>query len=154
MSNMYLSPHFRLSEFTRSATAERLQINNQPDAAHLQNLMQLAQSLEEVRALFNVPLLVSSGYRSAALNQAVGGVATSDHAQGLAVDFTVQGQSVQAVCQAIERSGIRFDQLIFEQGVTDWVHLGIGSRMRQQVLSWRRGVGYVPGIRKIETGGV
>ena len=61
MSDMCLSPHFRLSEFTHSATAERLQINNQPDAAHLQNLMQLAQLLEEVRALFNAPILVSGG---------------------------------------------------------------------------------------------
>lgn len=150
MTDKQLTPHFKLSEFTRSATAESRGIDNTPDSEHLTNLINLANTLEAVRALFGgAPVVITSGYRSPALNKAVGGVATSDHANGLAADFTVKGYTVQQAAEKIAASGIRFDQLIFEQGSTEWVHLGIGSRMRGEVLSWKKGVGYVPGIRNL-----
>ena len=150
--DMRLSPHFLLSEFTRSSTAEARDIENRPGPEHYANLRQLAATLERVRsALGDNPILISSGYRSPALNRAVGGSATSDHANGLAVDFTCPGfGGVRAGCEAIVAAGIPFDQVIYEQGNTEWVHLGIGTRMRRQVLSWTPARGYVPGIRRLK----
>lgn len=148
---MQLSQHFTLEELLRSATADSRGIDNTPGPAHRANLERLALTLEEVRTLLGRPMLVSSGYRSPALNNAVGGSSVSDHSEGLAADFTApQFGAVFDVCRAIEVSGIAFDQLIFEQGATEWVHLGIGGRMRRQVLSWSKKVGYVKGLRKLE----
>lgn len=134
---MNLTEHFALIEFTRSATATRLGIANNPGAPELANLERLAQSLEIVRALLNdSPILISSGLRVAALNRAVGGVANSDHVQGRSVDFTAPGYgSPLAICHAIAASPIAFDQLIFER---TWVHFSIAQRdavPRRQVLT-------------------
>lgn len=148
---MRLSQHFTLAELTRSDTAIARGIDNSPGAVHLANLIRMAATLEDVRALLGGnPILISSGYRSPALNRAVGGSSTSDHANGLASDFTCPRYgSVMQVCEAIRDSRIRFDQLIYEQGATEWVHLGIGTRMRQQALSWSSRSGYVSGITRL-----
>lgn len=148
---MKLSPHFMLREFTRSDTAKRLGILNSPNATQTENLKRLALTLEEVRSLLGHPIIITSGYRSPALNRAVGGSTKSDHSHGLAADFHCPGfGSVQEVCLAIENSGINFDQLIFEQGSrSDWVHLGIGDRMRREVMSWKSGKGYFNGVLRL-----
>ncbi len=148
---MQLTPHFLLREFTRSDTAKRLGIINSPNAAQTENLKQLAFKLEEVRKLLGHPVIITSGFRSPALNRAVGGSTTSDHSHGLAADFHCPGfGSVEEVCRAIADSNIDFDQLIFEQGSrSDWVHFGVGDRMRREVLSWKSGKGYVRGVLKL-----
>lgn len=148
---MKLSEHFTLAEFTKSATADAQGISNNPTAEHLPNLKQLAAKLEEVRLLLgSVPMLISSGYRSSALNRAVGGVLTSDHCKGLAADFSApKFGSVEKICMIIKMSDIEFDQVIFEQGYTSWVHLGVGQRMRRQVLSWSSSKGYVNGVVRL-----
>lgn len=148
---MRLSEHFTLEEFTRSATATARGIDNTPNAAQLENLKRLAAALEDVRKLLGgKPIIISSGFRSAALNKAVGGSPTSDHANGLAADFTCPKYgSVESICRAIATSKVPFDQIIYEQGGTDWVHFGIGSRMRRQILSWAPGKGYVVGIHRL-----
>lgn len=149
-ADMRLSAHFVLGEFTRSSTATKRGIDNTPSQAHLANLRELAATLELVRSVLGHPIHISSGYRSPALNRAVGGSVTSDHANGLAADFTCPGfGSVQPVCEAILAAGIQFDQLIYEQGATEWVHLGIGTRMRRQVLSWSPKSGYATGLRRL-----
>lgn len=143
MNDIQLTKHFKLREFTRSATADQLGIDNAPSAEHLKNLTNLANTLEEVRTLIGSPIIISSGYRSPELNKAVGGVVNSDHANGLAADFSApKFGTVEQVSKKIANSAIKFDQLIFEQ---TWVHLSIGTRMRQQVLSLVRGR-YVNGI--------
>lgn len=151
VEEMKLSQHFLLREFTRSAVAESRGIDNAPNAAQLDNLRLLAGTLEEVRALLgNQPIIISSGFRSGALNRAVGGSATSSHGHGLAVDFVCpQHGHVMRICEAIRDSGIQFDQLIYEQGNTEWVHLGIDPRLRRQVMSWSKSAGYVTGIQKL-----
>lgn len=148
---MKLSEHFTLAEFTRSDTARMLGIDNTPTRHHLANLHVLAAKLEEVRALLgNHPIVITSGYRSPALNAAVDGSATSSHCEGLAADFHVPAFGPdQAVAQAIADSALEFDQLIFEQARTTWVHFGVGDRMRREVLSWRSGRGYQRGIVRI-----
>jgi hypothetical protein len=147
-----LSEHFTLDEFTLSQTAARLGLDNSPDAEALKNLKRLAESLEEVRsALGNVPILISSGYRSPTVNKAVGGAANSAHMSGLAVDFTApQFGSVLATAKAIAKSGIEFDQVIFEYG--RWVHLGLshpGFESRAQLLSIGVDQVYQNGLRTV-----
>ncbi|HYF44170.1 MAG TPA: D-Ala-D-Ala carboxypeptidase family metallohydrolase [Ramlibacter sp.] len=145
----FLSPHFTLDEMVFSQTAAREGIDNAPPPQVIENLRRLCAVLEQVRATVgNLPVVVSSGYRSAALNKAVGGSATSAHMQGLAVDFTVPrfGSTLQ-VAQAIALSGLEFDQLIHEYG--RWVHLGLppaGVRGRAQALSIFKETGYLAGL--------
>lgn len=145
---MQLTPHFALAEFIRSETAARLGIDNTPDPHSLANLHLLAAKLEDVRALLGCPMIITSGYRSPALNDAVDGATTSSHCYGLAADFHCPGFGPdQAVAQAIADSALEFDQLIFEQARTHWVHLGVDEKLRRDVLSWKRGVGYARGVR-------
>jgi len=144
---MMLSPHFHLDEFITSPTAERRGIDNTPSPAILERLKLTAEHLEKVRAVLKKPILISSGYRSPALNAAVGGSRTSDHMDGYAADFICPGFGPPlAVCKAIVAAGIKFDQLIEENG--RWVHIGFSPRMRQSVLTWNGpGKGYVRGLR-------
>lgn len=149
---MQLTPHFTLAELTRSDTARRLGIDNTPTRHHLANLHVLAAKLEEVRALLGKPIIITSGYRSPALNRAVDGSATSSHCEGLAADFHCPGFGAdQAVVQVIADSALEFDQLIFEQskGGSTWTHLGVDSRMRREVKSWRSGRGFRSGVVRI-----
>lgn len=146
-----LTKHFSLRELTHSATAVSRGIRNEPDAQQLANLKTLAATLEAVRTLLgNKPILISSGFRSDALNRVIGGSSTSDHSNGLAADFVCPGYGhVMHICEVIRDSGIKFDQLIYEQGNTEWVHLGVGTRMRGQVMSWSKAAGYVYGIQRL-----
>lgn len=148
---MQLTTHFSLSEFTRSETATRLKLSNEPDAKQLENLRSLAVALEVVRSKIAAPIAISSGLRVAAVNRAVGGVPDSDHQLGFAADIKAPAfGSVQQLARAIERAGIKFDQVIYEQdGETEWVHFSVNPRMRQQVLSWKRGRGYFNGVVKL-----
>ena len=93
---MQLSEHFSLSEFTRSATATERGISNNLDpqnpahAAIIANLRNLCeQVLEPLRAFARQPIIISSGYRSPALNRAVGGAKNSQHLTGEAVDIRI-----------------------------------------------------------------
>jgi zinc D-Ala-D-Ala carboxypeptidase len=133
---MQLTENFKLAEFIRSDTAVKLGNDNMPDTPEiLANLRKLADTMEQVRALFKAPINVSSGYRNKVVNAAVGGVSNSDHAMGLACDFMVKGFEKAEIVRRIRNSGIKFDQLIDEP---TWVHLGLGVKMRQQVLRARR----------------
>lgn len=122
-----LSPHFWLSELTESATATRLGIDNAPDPLVQANLFKLAALMEEVRKLLGgKPITVNSGYRSEALNRAVGGSRVSDHLRGEACDFTCPGYGTPLqISAAIAASGIKFGQLIFEG---TWVHISLPNR--------------------------
>ena len=86
---MRITPHFTLDEMTVSQLAAREGLDNNPPAEARANLQLLCNALEQVRALFGAPVIVSSGYRSPAVNQRIGGTLTSKHLQGLAADFTV-----------------------------------------------------------------
>ncbi|MCE2946027.1 MAG: D-Ala-D-Ala carboxypeptidase family metallohydrolase [bacterium] len=146
---MQLTPNFSLEELTVSDTARRKGIANTPTAAHLRNLRRTAALLEEVRALFGVPLQITSGYRNPQVNALVGGVPTSAHALGLAADFHVKGLDDLAAARRIRDSGIVFDQLIYEAGRC--VHVGLlpaGSTLRRQVLRQPGGPGspVLPGL--------
>lgn len=143
-----LSQHFSLQEFTKSSVANAHGIANIPNVEQLKNIKYMAFQLEHVRYLLgNNPILISSGFRSQALNKAIKGSASSSHCDGLAVDFTCPKYgTVKEVCMRLKNSPLKFDQIIYEQGKTVWCHLGFGERMRQEVLSWRSTKGYVYGV--------
>ena len=84
---MNLTTNFKLNEFTRSETAKRLDINNEPDEASLYNLRRLATELEKVREILGKPIIITSGFRSLALNRKIGSKDNSSHVVGCAADF-------------------------------------------------------------------
>ena len=89
---MQLSKHFKLEEFTKSMTATRKGIDNEPGSGDIKNLGDLCyEILEPVRAKFDKPITITSGYRSEALCEAIGSKKTSQHAKGQAVDFEING---------------------------------------------------------------
>lgn len=146
MRPMQLSPNFSLGELVYSETAEQSGIDNTPPAEIVENLKRLAAGLEAVRALLGAPLEISSGYRCPALNEAVGGSASSQHVLGLAADFACPAfGSPLEVAQAIQRSGMEFDQCILEYG--RWVHLSFSDAPRGRLLTiYDEKEGYLAGL--------
>ena len=144
---MNLSPHFSLAELVSSQVATRKGIDNAPAPAIVANLTRLAALLEQVRALVGAPIAISSGYRSPALNKAVGGAANSAHVLGLAADISTAKLTPKALALLIRQSDIAFDQLIYEG---TWVHIALSAGTpRRQVLTAKfagGGVSYVAGI--------
>ena len=133
-----LTEHFTLEEFTDSQTAARKGIPNVPTASVRKNLDRLAETMEKVRTLLgDKPILVSSGYRSPAVNAAVGGSKSSAHMSGLALDFSCPGFGTpKAICKKLEphMKELGIDQLIHEYD--SWVHLGLrDGDPRQQALT-------------------
>lgn len=143
---MKLSNNFSLSEFTRSQTAENSGVDNTPNAFQLENLKLLAASLQVIRDKIGVPITISSGFRSEALNRLVKGSPTSAHSHGLAADIHAASYSAKEFAQFIDGCGVRFDQLILERvNGKEWVHLGIGGLDRRQVLTFD-GRSYTSGL--------
>ncbi len=124
---MQLSEHFTLEEFIASQDASRAGIDNYPTATAFENLKLLAESAELVRTLLGSPMLITSGYRCAALNSLVGSKPTSAHTGGLAIDFHCPGFGTPLeICKAIAASDIPFDQVIHEFG--SWCHFAIAHK--------------------------
>ena len=138
---MQLSEHFELAEFIISSTAKRAGISNMPTDAHLENIKLLCEKvLEPIRVHFARPIILSSGYRSAALNRAVGGSSSSQHCSGEAADIDMDGTNITntQIFNYI-KDNLEFDQLIWEFGTDtnpDWVHVSYESngRQRKQIL--------------------
>lgn len=133
---MNLSDHFSLEEATHSDTATRLGISNQPDAQQLENMKVAAIGMEKIRELLASPINVNSWLRLPEVNVAVGGSKVSSHMDGWAIDFTCKGfGNPLEVCKAIEKSNIKFDQMIHEFGDKGWTHISFAPEMRQQKLT-------------------
>ena len=124
---MQLSKNFWLSEFTKSDTAIRQGIDNSPEPEHLVALKHLCCAvLQPVRDALG-PIKVTSGYRSLALNRAIGGSKTSHHMKGMAADIESPSLSNYDLAKWIEKN-CKFTQVILEfytQGVpsSGWVHV-------------------------------
>lgn len=144
-----LSDHFSLAEMTHSATAARKGIVNVAPPAIVDTLILTADRMEKVRALLgDKPITVLSGYRSPAVNKAVGGSKTSAHMTGHAVDFICPRFGTPAqVAAHLAKHLTGFDQIIEEFG--EWVHVGFGPGKRRELLTARKVGGrtrYTPGI--------
>lgn len=126
---MQLSEHLTLAEVTKSQTATRLGIDNDPDAHQLAALKAIAEHIfEPVRNHFGVPIGISSGLRSKALNQAIGGSSRSQHCHGQALDIDadIYGNITNADIFHYIKNHLDFDQLIWEFGDDNnpaWVHV-------------------------------
>ena len=134
---MKLSEHFDLNEFTRSATADRLHIDNSLNPSDptgqsiINNLRNLCQQvLEPLRQHFGTPVVISSGYRCPALNRAVGGVPNSQHLKGEAADIVPpynQRQTPYTLKAWFDwlKDHTDFDQLILEHDSKGnyWIHV-------------------------------
>lgn len=122
---MQLTQHFSLDELTRSSTAERRGIDNTPTADVVENLRTLCQAvLEPARVAFGAPIYITSGYRCAALNRAVGGKPTSQHLRGEAADLQVRGvANLRRLYKILD--GFDHDQLLYETNAagTQWLHI-------------------------------
>lgn len=136
--NALNSKYFTLEEFTFSSTAVRKGINNKPDLIHLANLQALVTNiLDPLREALGKPIRITSGYRSPALNKAIGGSTTSQHSLGMAADIQVPGVSVDDVVKKIIELKLPYDQLIHEFG--EWTHVSFDpERGRRQELAATR----------------
>ena len=134
---MKLSTNFDLSEFTRSRTALKYDIDNQPTPKQQQAIQHLVDTvLQPVRSQIGMVITIASGFRSKALNAKIGGAHGSQHEKGQAADLECNDNArlfhhIRANCQ--------FDQLIWEFGDAnqpDWVHVSVvdGSKNRREVL--------------------
>lgn len=136
---MKLTEHFDLSEFTRSATADRLHIGNTIPEELIPNLRNLCEKvLEPLRRYANEPVIISSGYRCPELNRLVGGSINSQHLKGEAADIYCEEGIRLRQWYTWLLDNTRFDQLIFEtKGSTHWIHVSLcldDSRNRQHAL--------------------
>jgi len=145
---MMLSKNFSLAELTKSQTAERKGIPNTPTADHIYNLTALCENiLQPIRNEFG-SFIVSSGYRSPELCEAIGSKATSQHAKGEAADFEVAGVSNYKLATWIEEN-LPFDQLIlecFQGGNSGWIHCSYVPDGRKETLTYNRSEGYRKGL--------
>lgn len=138
---MQLSKNLSLAEVIRSETAKRHGVSNMPTEEHIANLKLVAEKVfQPIREHFDQPIHVSSGYRSKALNDKIGGSITSQHCSGEALDIDMDGTSItNAQVFNYIKDNLDFDQLIWEFGTDtnpDWVHVSYEStgRQRKQVL--------------------
>jgi zinc D-Ala-D-Ala carboxypeptidase len=129
---MKITEHFTLEEFTRSTTASRLKINNSVPENLMPNVQLTAIKLELARKALGKPIIITSGYRCPVLNAKVGGVATSAHTQGLAVDFKSSFGTPKEICQQLVDAGVQFDKLIQEHN--QWVHIGFSLTNNRQIV--------------------
>lgn len=128
--------HFTLDELTHSQAAVRKGLSNSPDRDALANLEALVDNvLDPLREALGRAVVISSGYRSPAVNRAVGGASSSQHVLGQAADFLIPGMTPAQVVAFVRSLGLPFDQLIEEP---TWTHVSFGPRHRRQVLRARR----------------
>ena len=127
---MNLSPHFTLAELTRTSSGQP----NVPNAAETKALVALCSSLlEPVRSKFG-PVSIHSGYRSKAVNEAIGGSKTSQHMKGEAADFHCPAAKLEDIMRwIVTESGLHYGQVILEghtAGEPTWIHLSLGAPYR------------------------
>jgi hypothetical protein len=138
---MKLSENFTLDELTKSQEAIRLGIANEPNDEHITNLILLCKNiLQPIRNHFNIPVSISSGYRSAALCEAIGSSSKSQHTKGQAADFEIFGVHNKELSDWIVQN-LDYDQCILEFWNPDdpnsgWVHCSYNdSGNRKQYLN-------------------
>ena len=129
-SGAKLSPHFTLGEFTRSGSHP--EVYNIPSHEAIANLKRLCVWLEELRARYNAPIHINSGYRSPQLNRAIGGVSNSNHLTGCAVDIRVENmeQLIRYAAILLDISNDTkqgFDELLIEKNRCGaiWLHFAV-----------------------------
>ena len=129
-ANAKLSEHFSLGEFTKSGSHP--EVYNIPSHEAIANLTNLSKWLEVLRERAGTPIRINSGYRSPQLNKRIGGVPTSNHLTGCAVDIRVSGMEQLIRYAAIlldyaDESKQEFDELLIEKNRYGaiWLHFAV-----------------------------
>lgn len=141
--------HFTISELTYSSKAHELHIDNTPFALSIiDNLTNLGENLlDPIRDAWGAPIIITSGYRSDALNKAVGGSKTSAHRFGLAVDVVPKDMADFDKFVAFVKDFLKdkeYDQLILEKkGGSRWLHIGYKSADGKQRMQNLKIIGSV-----------
>ena len=127
--NARLSPHFTLGEMTKTSAKG---LDNTPSHAAVMNLKNLCENwLENLRSRYGSPIVINSGYRSEAVNKAVGGVKGSNHLTGCAVDIRCAGKEqmiryASILLDVADGTKQEFDELLLEQhGSVCWLHFAV-----------------------------
>lgn len=151
-----MTPYFTLAEMTRSQIASRRGIDNIPDAREVESLRQLTREvLEPLRVHFARPVVVTSGYRSPALNAMVGSGPASQHVRGQAVDFKSPGVPNLQVALWIAEN-FDFDQLLLEfwdprYPAAGWIHCSYtGAETNRNDVRTVGRSGTAPGLPRFE----
>ena len=139
-SNAKLSEHFKLGEMTKSSSHP--EVYNIPSHEAIANLKRICTWLEVLRERYGKPIIINSGYRSPQLNRKIGGVATSNHLTGCAVDIRVTGMEQLIRYAAIlldyaDESHQDFDELLIEKNRYGaiWLHFAVRPREnRRRIL--------------------
>ena len=142
---MRLTRNFTYEELCNSNVAERRGINNRPGTEEeekrvIENLKALCMEvLQPLRDFLGKPVVISSGYRCAELNKAVGGVRNSQHMKGEAADIHVENTEHLLKIMHFIMDETDFDQVIWERNRagTQWVHVSYKREgvNRHQVMS-------------------
>ena len=129
---MKITKNFTLPELTTTATG----LANQPNSQQTAALITLCHKvLQPARDMYGKPIRVNSGFRSPAVNKAVGGARNSQHTRGEAADITVFSKQENKKLFELIRDNLSFDQLINERNYS-WIHVSYKSAEdnREQVL--------------------
>ena len=146
-NKMKLSEHMTLGELTKTKTG----IENVPNEEQVKNLKRLCGWLEKLRKRWNDlygdgddPIIINSGFRSPEVNKAVGGVPTSNHTTGCAVDIRCIGveQALRYAAILLDISDLNhedFDELIIERkGYTYWIHFAVRPKNNRRRTNFKR----------------
>lgn len=119
------SEFFSLQEFTHSKTADRLKINNEPNADVIQNIQYGTDMiLDPLRRLYQKPIVITSGYRCEKLNKTIGGVPNSWHTKGNAADIRIENDMAAKEIFNILKSIPSVDTVLFEHSKnSQWMHI-------------------------------
>lgn len=143
-----LTKNFSLGELTDSSTAREKGIANDPTIKEIERLKELTETLlQPCREAMGV-IEITSGFRSKALNLAIGGSTSSAHMLGYAADVQPSHCTHESLMHFFKKSKLKFDQIILEFGKReerkddDWVHIGLknaAGEQRRQFLVMRNG---------------
>ena len=119
------SENFTLDELIHSTTANKYRIGNEPNDEQIRNLQYgVDMVLQPLRNIYGKPIVITSGYRCAALNKLVGGVANSYHLQGNAADIRVHSLDEAKELFDILKKNPSVDVALFEHSNSScWLHV-------------------------------
>ena len=132
-------------ELIKSKTAEKRLIVNTPSQAQTRNLIDLLCVLNAVRAVYDLPIIINSGFRSAQLNEVVGGANNSAHLHGLAADVVPLHKNMAnflAIQKLFSKFAARlgYNSIIIVEkpqpnGLPTWLHLELSKVKPSQVFT-------------------
>lgn len=135
---MQITKNFSIEEFTKSSTADRLNIDNTPTDTELFYLNELAHTLQKIRDEYQKPIIIDSAFRCEALNKVVGGAKNSDHKYGAAADIHSLSDSIQdnkelwnVILDMVQRDQIVLRQIINEYNY-NWIHISINNEFNKR----------------------